>query len=86
MRPPYSAVPPTHSAAWVAQTWLSFLIAVGATVFGIYYLPLDTWMRAFLGIGLLFTVVSTFSLAKTVRDMHEHDARTAARLNEGSNP
>jgi hypothetical protein len=65
---------PMHSSAWVAQTWLSFAIAFGVTGMGIWFLPLDGWTKAFLGMGLLFTVGSTFSLAKTVRDQHEADS------------
>ncbi len=35
-------------------------------------LPLETpWLRAFLGMGLVFSVGSSFSLAKTLRDNHE---------------
>jgi hypothetical protein len=64
-------VAPLHSSAWVAQTWISFVAAAGATALGIWCLPADGWMKAFLGMGLLFTVGSTFSLAKTVRDQHE---------------
>ncbi len=60
-----------HSSAWIAQTWISFVIAVGITAMGIWFLPVDSWVKAFMGMGLLFTVGSTFSLAKTVRDQHE---------------
>jgi hypothetical protein len=60
-----------HSSAWVAQTWISFIVAVGVTTMGIWFLPVDAWVKAFMGMGLLFTVGSTFSLAKTVRDQHE---------------
>ncbi|GMU58504.1 MAG: hypothetical protein IT380_08595 [Myxococcales bacterium] len=62
-----------HSSAWVAQTWISFIVAFGVTAMGIWFLPIDGWMKAFLGMGLLFTVGSTFSLSKTVRDQHEAD-------------
>ncbi len=65
---------PTHSAAWVAQTWISFVVAVGITGMGIWFLPVDTWVKAFMGMGLLFTVGSTFSLSKTVRDQHEAES------------
>lgn len=65
---------PNHSAAWYAQTWISFFAAVGATGSGILFLPVDTWVKAFMGMGLLFTVGSTFSLAKTVRDQHESES------------
>jgi hypothetical protein len=65
---------PLHSAAWVAQTWISFVAAVGVTTMGIWFLPVDVWVKAFMGMGLLFTVGSTFSLAKTLRDVHESES------------
>ncbi|MFO0597764.1 MAG: YiaA/YiaB family inner membrane protein [Myxococcaceae bacterium] len=60
-----------HSAGWVAQTWIAFIAAVLVTSLGIWFLPVDPWVKAFMAMGLLFTVGSTFSLAKTVRDQHE---------------
>ncbi|MCA2977907.1 MAG: hypothetical protein INH41_29960 [Myxococcaceae bacterium] len=60
-----------HSSAWVAQTWVSFVVSLGITTMGIWFLPVDVWVKAFMGMGLLFSVGSTFSLAKTVRDQHE---------------
>lgn len=60
-----------HSSAWIAQTWISFVVAVGITAMGIWFLPVDVWVKAFMGMGLLFAVGSTFSLSKTVRDQHE---------------
>lgn len=80
-RPNTTAVQPTHSGAWVIQTWLSFALAVGVMAIGIYHLPIDGWQKAFLGMGLLFTIGSTFSLSKTVRDQHEQD-RLTARIDE----
>ncbi len=81
-RPPNSAaMQPVHSGAWILQTWLSFVLAVGVTAMGVYFLPVDGWMKAFLGMGLLFTVGSTFSLAKTLRDVHEQQ-RLTARIDE----
>lgn len=65
---------PVHSAAWVAQTWISFIVAVGITSMGIWFLPVDVWVKAFMAMGLLFSVGSTFSLAKTVRDQHESES------------
>ena len=62
---------PPHSAAWMAQVWVSFIAAVGTTLTGILYLPVDRWTRAFLGMGLLFCVGSCFSLSKSLRDEHE---------------
>jgi hypothetical protein len=65
---------PAHSSAWVAQTWISFVVAVGITSMGIWFLPVDVWVKAFMAMGLLFSVGSTFSLAKTVRDQHESES------------
>ena len=61
------------TTAWVTQTWISFALASGTTLFGIYYLPVDVWQRAFLAMGLVFTMGSCFSLAKTTRDRHESE-------------
>lgn len=60
-----------NTAAWRFQSWGSFLLSVGATAVGIAYLPVDGWTQAFMAMGLLFTVGSCFSLAKTIRDDHE---------------
>jgi hypothetical protein len=60
-----------HSPAWVTQTWVSFVVSLAVTGIGIWFLPLDIWVKAFMGMGLLFSIGSTFSLAKTVRDQHE---------------
>ena len=66
-----TTLPARTTAAFFLQAALSFgtaLIAVGA---GIAYLPADSWMRAFLAVGTLFLVSSSFTLAKCVRDQQE---------------
>ncbi|MEB3360200.1 MAG: YiaA/YiaB family inner membrane protein [Synechococcales bacterium] len=70
-----------HSAAWIFQSWASFIISVSATAFGILYLPVDAWAKGYMGMGLLFTVGSTLSVAKTTRDLHE-ESRFTARIDE----
>jgi hypothetical protein len=65
-----------HSSAWIAQTWLSFIISISATSLGILYLPADFWVKGFMGMGLAFTVGSTVSLTKTQRDLHESQKLT----------
>jgi len=57
--------------AWIFHVWASFGISFLTTSIGIVRLPVNDWMRGFLGMGLLFTVASAFSLAKTIRDNHE---------------
>jgi len=75
------SLPAAHSPAWVVQAWLSFAIAVGAMTVGIYCLPEGGWVKGFLAMGLLFTVGSSLSLAKTVRDLHDATQLTA-RIDE----
>ena len=54
-------------------TKLSFLVSLGALVFGVVMLPLDIWAKGYLGMGLFFLVSSTISVSKTLRDKHEFD-------------
>jgi hypothetical protein len=63
-----------HSSGWVAQTWISFAVSTGVTAMGIWCLPTDVWIKGFMAMGMLFCVGSTFSLSKTVRDLHESDS------------
>ena len=63
--------PSKTTTAFYAQAGLSFAVAVTAMTLGVCYLPVDAWMRAFLALGSLFLVTSTFTLAKCVRDAQE---------------
>ncbi|MBD1850332.1 YiaA/YiaB family inner membrane protein [Leptolyngbya sp. FACHB-711] len=71
----------SHSQAWIIQTWLSFAISTSATAIGILYLPVDGWVKGYLGMGMAFTLGSTISLTKTVRDEHE-SKRLLAKVDE----
>jgi hypothetical protein len=62
---------PHTTAAFYAQASISFGVSMVASAIGIAYLPLGAWPRAFLGLGLLYTVTSAFTLAKCVRDRQE---------------
>lgn len=64
-------IPQQTTAAYAAQAALSFGLALGAMVIGVAYLPVGAWVRAFLGVGLLYVVTSAFTLAKVVRDRQE---------------
>jgi hypothetical protein len=66
-----------NTTAFYAQAAISFGIALLAIVLGIFYLPVDPWMRAFLAVGSLFLVTSSFTLAKCVRDAQELSAVTS---------
>jgi hypothetical protein len=62
---------PRQTPAFYAQSVVSFAVSLGALVLGIAYLPVDGWMRAYLSVGVLYTVTSAFTLAKCVRDQFE---------------
>jgi len=72
---------PKQTAAFYAQAAISFTVSVGALGLGIAYLPVNGWMRAFLGVGLLYVVTSTFTLAKCVRDQQDA-SRVVSRVDE----
>lgn len=59
------------TAAWQLFVWVNFTLAVMATGFGVLFLPIDFWFKGYIAMGLLFTIGSTFSLAKAIRDEHE---------------
>lgn len=65
------------TAAFHAQAVASFAVAVTAVVLGVFYLPADAWIRAFLIVGVLYLVTSTFTLAKCIRDRQEAGALTS---------
>ncbi len=76
-----STTPSKNTPAFFAQAGLSFAIALGAMLFGILYLPVDPWTRAFLGLGTLFLTTSSFTLAKCIRDAQD-DASVVTRLDQ----
>jgi hypothetical protein len=69
------------TTAWILQTWASFFISIGAAGIGISYLPVDGWVKGYMGMSYAFTVGSTFTLAKTVRDNHEA-TKITSRIDE----
>ena len=65
---------PRTTIAFFAQSAISFAVSLVVTVIGIGYLHDSRWTRAFLGIGLLYVVTSSFTLAKGIRDRQEETA------------
>ena len=70
-----------NTNAFFLQAGISFAIALLAMCFAILYLPVDPWIRAFLGLGTLFLTTSSFTLAKCVRDAQEQQA-VVSRLDQ----
>jgi hypothetical protein len=60
--------------AFFVQSVISFAAAMTALGTAIVYMPVDPWIRAFLAVGVLYLVTSTFTLAKVVRDRQESSA------------
>jgi len=67
--------------AWIAQVWISFIVSVSATTASIIYLPTDAWVKGYVGLGFLYSLSSSFTLAKTIRDNQEAE-RLTARIDE----
>ncbi len=60
-----------NSASFYFLAWASFAIASLGSLAGIYFLPVDAWIKGYIGIGYMFTLTTSFVLAKTIRDRHE---------------
>lgn len=56
------------TAAWKAQVWASFVLAVVLCAIGLAWLPGQDLDRAFMVMGYFFCLSSAFALAKFVRD------------------
>jgi len=69
------------TAAWRFQVITAFVIALALVTGGIWFLPVDHWIKGYLLIGVYFTVSSAFTLAKTLRDHHE-GSKLVAKINE----
>ena len=60
-----------HSGAWVTFTYASFAAAAFLVALGVFFLPLDLWMKGYLAMGIAMLVQTCITLTKTVRDVHE---------------
>ena len=60
-----------HTPAWKTFTYVSFLLAAGMLAIGVFFLPVDIWIKGYLAMATVFTIGTTFTLAKTLRDEHE---------------
>lgn len=60
-----------NTSAYYGMAVASFALALGAVAVAVVYMDVDVWVRAFLGIAMLYLVTSSFTLAKVVRDRQE---------------
>ena len=60
-----------HSNAWVTFTYASFGSSALMVAVGVYFLPVDLWIKGYLTMGIVMLIQCCVTLTKTVRDMHE---------------
>ena len=60
-----------HSGAWVTFTYASFIASAFLIAVGIFFMPVDLWMKGYLTMGIVMLVQTCVTLTKTVRDVHE---------------
>ena len=61
----------SHSGAWVAFNYAQVAVALGMTVGGVLFLPLDVWIKGYMLMGIAMLVSSSISVTKTIRDVQE---------------
>jgi len=62
---------PQHSSAWVTFTYANMLVSLGLTLGGVFFLPIDMWIKGYMLMGVMMLVSSTITVTKTVRDVQE---------------
>ena len=80
-----------HSGGWVTFTYVSFSASAFMVAIGVFFLPLDLWIKGYLAMGIIMLVQSCVTLTKTIRDMHEsgktgepHRGRQGRAVADGS--
>ncbi|MBC3807794.1 hypothetical protein H8K52_10610 [Undibacterium seohonense] len=66
------------SGGWRLQVWLAFGLAVTACGAGVIQLPGQELDRAFLALGLFFSLFACFTVAKMIRDNRDGAVDTAS--------
>ena len=62
-----------NTPAYRLQVWACFILSFGLMLTGTYHLPVDWWVKGYFTMGIIFTVGSCFTLAKTIRDDYESE-------------
>ena len=60
-----------HSGAWLTFTYASFGASAFMVAAGVFFMPIDLWMKGYLTMGIVMLVQTCVTLTKTIRDMHE---------------
>jgi hypothetical protein len=60
-----------HSSAWTTFTYANVGLSLILTIGGLFYMPMDLWIKGYMLMGIAMLVSSTISATKTMRDVHE---------------
>jgi hypothetical protein len=74
---------PADTPMFRVVVWAGFFLAMGLTGWGLLRMEINDTYKAFLGVGWLYLISCTFTLAKTLRDAHEAalaEARMQGRM------
>jgi hypothetical protein len=66
------------SKGWHFQVWISFILAIVAAGAGVIQLPGQELDRAFVALGLFFSLFASFTVAKMIRDNRDGQIDTAS--------
>ena len=61
----------SHSGAWIAFNYANLAVALAMTVGGVFFLPLEVWIKGYMLMGIAMLVSSSISVTKTIRDVQE---------------
>ena len=62
-----------HSQSWVTFCYASFAGSCLMVGGGIFMMPVDLWIRAYLLIGMVMIIQAAINVTKTLRDNHENE-------------
>ena len=61
----------TPSNGWLTFAYASFGVSVLMIAVGIFFLPLDAWVKGYFAMAALLLIQACFCTSKAVRDQHE---------------
>jgi hypothetical protein len=66
-----STTTPHHSGPWLTFTYANMLMSLALTLGGIFFLPMDIWIKGYMLMGVMMLVSSSITVTKTIRDVQE---------------
>jgi hypothetical protein len=60
-----------HSGAWISFTYINMVASLALTLGGLFFLPIDLWIKGYMLMGVTMLTTSTVILTKTLRDRQE---------------